>query len=205
MLLPLAHGTLFPPFPRGGQGGSRPRALQLAPSRIRTEARCRRAITLLEVVMATTLLAGLGTAAALLLRTGHLAWSAHEDDAVQLEAAHATLRHIARHVRQAVQVSVISSSTDNAGSLSLLMPSGEMYVWSRNAATNEVNFGVGSASNLLASGITGLSFAGYGVDTVTVPVSVTDIQSVVCRVRVQLPHEVGGARTITQWEWLRTW
>ena len=165
----------------------------------------RRAITLLEVVMATTLLAGLGTAAAMLLRTGHVAWSAHEEDAAGLEAAHATLRHIVRQVRQAVQVSAISSPNDNAGSLSLLMPSGETYVWSRNAATNEVYFGVSSASDLLAAGITQLSFSGYGVDTVTVPASVTDIQSVVCRVQVQLPHEVGSARSITYWAWLRTW
>ncbi len=155
--------------------------------------------------MAMTLLAGVGTAAALLLRTGHVAWSAHEEDAARLEAAHATARHIARQFRQAVQVSAITLPGNDSGSLSLLMASGQTIVWTHDAATSEVRFGAGNATNLLATGITGLNFAGYGVDPTTVPISVADIQSVVIRVNVSLPRDKAGTRTVTQWAWMRTW
>ncbi len=162
-------------------------------------------MTLLELVMATALLAGLGTAAALLLRTSHVAWSAHQEDSSRLEAAHATLRHITRQFRQAVQVSVITPASNNSGSLTLLMSSGQINVWSHNPATGEVYFGVGSASDLLATGIMGLSFTAYDFDGVSQPSDVTEIQSIECRVQVQLPHDNGGARTISGRAWMRSW
>ncbi len=165
----------------------------------------RRALTMLELIMATTLLATMVTAVALLLRTGHTAWRAHEEDAIGLESAHATLRHLARNIRQAKSVTAISAAADNNGTLSLLMPSNQTLVWARNAATNEVLFGVGSANTLLAEGITELSFTGYKGDGVTTTTVVGDIQSVLCRARVVLPRDVSGTKDVRCWAWLRSW
>lgn len=168
-------------------------------------ARARRAMTLLEVIMATTLLATFATAVGLVLRSGHTAWSAHEEDATQLEAAHATARHIVRQVRQASAVVAISSASSGSGSLSLQMASGQTYVWSRNATTNEVYFGVGSASDLLAAGISGLTFTAYQADGTTPTAVPAQIRSIVCRVSVDLPHQVNASRSVTSRSWIRAW
>jgi hypothetical protein len=165
----------------------------------------RRALTMLEAIMATTLLATVVTAVALLLRSGHTAWRAHEEDAIGLESAHATLRHLARNLRQAQSVSAISAANNNNGTLSLVMPSAQTLAWAHNSATNQVMFGVGSADTLLAEGITELSFTGYRGDGVTPTAVIADIRSVLCRARVVLPRDVSGTRDVTCWVWLRSW
>jgi type II secretory pathway component PulJ len=162
-------------------------------------------MTLLEVILATTLLATLLTAVGMILRTGHTAWSAHEQDMTQLEAAAGTVRHISRQVRQASAVVSISSAGGDSGSLSLLMPTGEIFVWDHNSATAEVRFGVGVASDLLAEGITGLQFTAYQADGTTPTAAPAEIRSIVCRADVELGHEAGGSRSFICRSWIRAW
>ena len=164
-----------------------------------------RGFTLLELMVSLTLLATAGTAAALLLRTGYSAWSAHEQDAGRLEAGHATLRHLVRRIRQGTGVGAISAASELSGNLSILMPSGQTYVWSHNSATDEVHFGVAAATDLLAENIKELNFVAYEQDGTTATTDVDRIQSIVCRVRVDLPVEVGGSRVMSCWAWIRSW
>ena len=173
--------------------------------KIKGTAGARHAMTLLEVIMATTLLATFATAVGLVLRTGHTAWSAHEADTAQLEAAHATARHVIRQIRQASAVVAISPAGSSSGSLSLLMPGGQTYVWSHNATTNEVYFGVGSATDLLAAGISGLSFTAYQVDGTTPTAVPAQIRSIVCSVSVNLPRQVNPSRSVSSRGWIRAW
>jgi hypothetical protein len=161
--------------------------------------------TLLELILATTLMTGMVAATAVVLRMGHVAWEANQTDAALISAANATVRHIIRRVRQAEAVTSISNPGDTSGSLSVLMPSGETMVWSHDDLARQVSFGVGSADSLLGQDISTLSFTGYRADGTTQTTVPAEIQSIKCRVSVELPRATGGTRTVSCWVWLRAW
>jgi len=165
----------------------------------------RRGVTLLELVTATALLTTVVTAVALLLRGGHAAWQGHDQDLARLEAAHATLRHLVRNIRQAQSVSAISTSGDLSGALSIVMPSGQTYAWDHDDVADRVSFGVTAASDLLAEQITELNFIGCRADGTTTTTAIAEIQSIDCQVKVEMPREAGGTRTMTARAWLRSW
>jgi hypothetical protein len=85
------------------------------------------------------------------------------------------------------------------------MHDGTTSIWSRNAAASEVLYGTAAADQLLAEQISELTFTGYQADGVTATITPTEIRSVKCQVRVDLPRETGGSRTISSWVWLRSW
>ena len=161
--------------------------------------------TLLELILATTLMTGMVTATAVVLRTGHVAWEANRADAALISAGNATARHVVRRVRQAEAVISISDPGDASGSLSVLMPSGETMVWSHDDTAGQVMYGVGSADSLLGQDISTLSFVGYRADGTTQTTVAAEIQSIKCRVSVELPRTSGGTRTVSCWAWLRAW
>jgi hypothetical protein len=162
-------------------------------------------MTLIELVFASLLTTTLVAAIALVLRGGYTAWQAHSGDYIKVEAANAAVRHMVRQVRQATAVTAITASNNATGSLSVTMTSGQTYVWTRNNSTNEINFGVTSATNLLAEGITALYFTGYKADGVTATTTVSQIRAIKIQVQFSLPRDTGGSRTITAWAWLRAW
>ena len=163
----------------------------------------RRGITLLEMVIASSMLALVLTSISVVMRSGRGAWEAHEADFIRIQAAHATVRHLVRNVRQADEVVAVSASTDNSGSISLLMQDGDTLVWDHDSGTNQVNFGVTSATNLLAPDITGLRFEGFEADGVT-PTTV-DVQCLRIEVTFDLPVATNPQRTVSSWAWVRTW
>ncbi|MCH8922965.1 MAG: hypothetical protein IIA67_07435 [Planctomycetes bacterium] len=162
----------------------------------------RRAMTLLELVIATTMMTTVVLSVSVLVRTGYTAWLAQEADLADVEAAHAVVRHILRKARQAESVVSISLPSEGAGSLSLLTSSGQTVAWARNGGTDEVLYGVGSASDLLGEGITELRFTAYKADGVTTTTDVDEIQAIKCSATVTTPT---GTRTATAWAWLRAW
>ncbi len=172
---------------------------------MRRAAARRRGMSFLELILASTLLTTVVVSAAVVLRGMHGAWLAHEADSTRIQAAHATWRHVARRCRQAQAVVAVTAAGNAAGSLSLAMPDGSTHVWTRNNATNEVLYGVGAATDLLAEEITELSFTGYQADGVTVTATPSEIRSLKCQVRVNLPRDSGGSRTVAGWVWLRSW
>ncbi len=162
-------------------------------------------MTLLELILATTLMTTMVVAVGATLRIGHVAWKAHQGDAAEIMAANATVRHVVRRVRQARAVTSISAPSDPSGSLSLLMPSGETLVWAHTAAAEEVSFGIGSADDVLGEGIVEFSFTGYEADGITQTNQPADVRSMDCRVVVELPRETGGTRVVSCRAWLRSW
>lgn len=167
--------------------------------------KARRGLTLIEILVATALMMTVMTSVAVLLRGSYTAWQAHENDLERIEAAHATLRHLTRQIRQASEVTAITPSTNLAGSLSLLMPSEDTYVWAHSGGTEQILFGTGSATDLLAENVEELSFVGYEADATTATTTVADIQSIQCIVKVALPVNAGGTRTISCRAWIRSW
>lgn len=164
-------------------------------------------MTLLEVMVATTLTAILMASVVVLMRSTYSVWQAHDADTQRLEQAHAVLRHVVRHARQAQGVTAISTSDNTSGNLSLQMPSGEVYQWNHDGASKLAYFGVAPspANQLLADRLEQLVFIGYAADGITPTTMVDDIQLLECRATVLLPAGGGTLRTISTKAWLRAW
>jgi prepilin-type N-terminal cleavage/methylation domain-containing protein len=162
--------------------------------------------SLLELTVTTAILALVAVASMTLVRTSYTAWRRHDDDQSQRQEAAAVLRHICRHVRQARGVMAISTAADNSGTLSLLMPNGQTFIWDHDGGTGRVNFGIGTASSLLASGIEELNFRGLKLDGVTQTTEVGMIHSILCTVRFNLTRPSGAEQiTVSSQAWLRAW
>jgi type II secretory pathway pseudopilin PulG len=162
-------------------------------------------MTLLELVIATSMLAMVMAAISVVMRTGRQAWEAHEADYERVEAAQATLRHIVRRARQTIQVANVSPDTEDSGFLFLRMPDDSIEVWDHDDSTNTVNYGVTAANSLLANHVTGLRFTGYEADGTTVTVVPDQIRAMQIEVTVQMPVEAGGTRQFRSWVWIRSW
>jgi hypothetical protein len=162
-------------------------------------------MSLLELVIATSMLALVMTTVSVVLRTGRQAWEAHTADYERIEAAHGTLRHAVRQVRQASRVFAITPSTDASGQLSLEMPDGSVVVWDHDDATNVMNYGITTADALLARNIEEFRLTGFEANGTTVTVIPDDIRALRIEVTVQLPVESGGTRTVSSWAWIRSW
>ena len=166
----------------------------------------RKGMTLLELIIASSMLAMLLTAVTVVLRTAHSAWQAEEGDFAKLQSLQATLRQIVRQVRQAGAVTAISAANNTSGSLTITLWDGSSLSWARDNATNNVYCDPNSPpTQLLATDITSLTFAGYMADGVTLAATPDQIHSLQIQAQVQLPRETNGARTITTWVWLRSW
>ncbi len=161
----------------------------------------RTGFTLLEMIVSTAMLAMLATSCMMLVRTSYTAWNRHEDDHAGRQEGLAVLRHIARQTRQSKAVIAIGS-----GSLSLLTVDGQTQVWQHNAGTKEVLYGIGAATEVLATGIEDITFVGLNV---LGSVQTTDpglIHSVECTTQVNLTRPAGiESVTSSCRAWLRAW
>jgi len=162
-----------------------------------------RGFSLLELLVAASLMASIVTAATMVLRSTQTSWTMHASDQERLSSAYGTLRHITRAMRQAESVTAISTAGDLSGSLTALLSSGQTVVWDHSGT--QVNFGVNTPTSLLADGVSELSFVGYKADGVTTTTTPAEVQSVLCTVKVNLQRSSTPTRTLSCRVWLRVW
>jgi hypothetical protein len=162
-------------------------------------------MTLLELIIASSMLAMLLGSVSVVIRAGRESWTAHEADYVRIEAAHSVLRHIVRKIRAAEAVTEVTVATDNSGRLGLRMPNDETLLWAHDSGNDLVNYGVTVPDSLLATEITGLRFRGMRADGVTAATTAADVQCLQVEVTIQLPRETNGQRIVTSWAWVRSW
>jgi type II secretory pathway pseudopilin PulG len=162
-------------------------------------------LSLLEMMVATAIMATLMTSVVVVMRSGFAVWKAQEADIDVLENGYGVLRHFAQQLRQATAITAISTASDTAGTLSFTTATGVTRIWARNAALSEVNFNNGTSNQLLAKGINSLTFTGYKADGVTATTTVAQIQVVQCSVQITLPRGAGVTRTISTRAWVRSW
>jgi prepilin-type N-terminal cleavage/methylation domain-containing protein len=165
----------------------------------------RSGFSLLEMMVATTIMATLMASVVVVLRSGYAVWNAQEADIDRLENAYGVLRHFAQQMRQADSVTAISDPSDTTGDISFFSAGGETRSWSHDGAQKEISFNNGISSGLLARSIDALAFTGYEADGVTETTVVEDIQVVRCAVQVTLPHGAGVTRTVSCRAWIRAW
>ena len=162
-------------------------------------------LSLLEMMVATTIMATLMASVVVVMRSGFAVWNAEQADIDALENADAVVRHFVQQMRQADSVTAISAPSDTTGDLSFLTATGATRSWSHNGAPKEINFNNGVSSGLLANNIDTLTFTGYEADGVTQTTVVDDIQVVKCTVQVTLPQGAGVTRTVSCQAWIRSW
>jgi prepilin-type N-terminal cleavage/methylation domain-containing protein len=167
--------------------------------------RRRSGFSLLEMMVATAIMATLLTSVVVMLRSGYAVWNAQEQDIAVASSGNAVLRHVVRELRQATAVTAISAPASTTGSLTFLTSSGATRSWSYNSGQSQVLFNNGTATQVLAPAINGLTFVGYEADGVTQTTVVDDIQVVRCSVTVTLTQGGGTVRTIACRAWLRSW
>ncbi len=149
------------------------------------------------------MMAALMTSGGVLLRTTQSVWEAHQEDHQELEAAQKLVRHLVRRIRQSDGVVAISDASDTTGSVTLLMPDGNNYIWSHSGTT--VMYGIDTPTNFLARDIDALWFVAYEADGITTTTEPAAVQSIECFTTITLPHGAGQARTIRGRAWRRTW
>jgi len=162
-------------------------------------------LSLLEMMVATAIMATLMASVVVVMRSGYAVWNAQEADIDTLENAYGVLRHVVQQLRQADAVTVISAPSDTTGDLSFTTATGMVRSWSHNGGPEDVLFNNGVTSGLLARNIDSLSFIGYEADGATQTTVVEDIQVVKCTVQVTLPRGAGVTRTVSCQAWIRSW
>ncbi len=162
-------------------------------------------LTLLELVIATSMMAVVATSLTLVLRTAREAWDVGDSDYAVVHHAECLARHFVRNCREAKSVESIST-----GQVTLEMQGGEKIQWelvgSHSGMTGVVLTTYANSGDVvpLARQIQGLSFAGFKADATTPSTAVDDIQLIQVQVDVVLPTN-GVRRTITADAWLRSW
>jgi type II secretory pathway pseudopilin PulG len=163
----------------------------------------RKAFSLLELLVTATMMATIVTAASMILRSVQTSWAMHVSDQSKLNSAYATLRHITRGVRQGEAVTAISAPGNTTGNLTVLHASGNSVAWQLSGTT--VNYGITTPTSLLADGVSELTFVGYKADGVTTTTTPSEVQSVLCTVKVSLQRSATPTRTLSTRVWMRAW
>lgn len=165
----------------------------------------RTGLTLLELIIATTMMTMLMVSVSAVLRSSRVAWDAREADCSRLESAYGLLRHLVRWVRQANEIVSVSSPTNTSGYITMRLPSGDVYAWRHDSTGKAVYFGIGSANDLLAENIESLTFEAFKADGVTPTTDVDAIQCLRVTVGFRLPRDTGSARLVRSWVMIRAW
>lgn len=165
----------------------------------------RAGLSLMEMMVATSIMATLMTSVVVVVRSGFAVWNAAEAEVDVLENAYGVLRHFVQQLRQAKSITAISNPTETSGYLSFATADGSLRSWTHNSTLKEVSFDNGVSSGLLAQKIDTISFVGYEADGSTQTINVDDIQVVKCSVQVTLPRGIGSTRTISCRAWIRSW
>jgi prepilin-type N-terminal cleavage/methylation domain-containing protein len=163
----------------------------------------RRGFSLLEMIVATAIMATLMTSLVVIVRSGYAIWNAQEQDIDMAENANGVLRHFVREMRQATSITAITAASNTQGSLTFTTAAGVTRSWSYSGG--QVLFNNGTATQLLAPSINELTFVGYQADGTTATTVVDMIQVVKCTVKVTMPQGGGLTRTVSCRAWIRSW
>ena len=168
--------------------------------------RRRSALTLLELVIASSMLAVVVTSLSLVLRTARSSWEINDSSFGALQHAHAVARHFVRQAREAASVTAL---TGGGTSIGLQLRDGSQLTWSHASSGGGftdvvlVTFSATGDQIPLAYDIRNLSFIGYEADGTTVTTAADDIRLVQVNVTVATPG--GATQTVSSMVWIRAW
>ncbi len=170
--------------------------------------RSRHALTLLELVIASSMLAVVITSLSLVMRTARTTWEANDNDYAAMHHAHTVARHFVRQARQARRVTALPPAGD---SITLEFPDGSQRTWNHVSGTQDFGDTVfltlsSTAQRIpLATDIRDLSFTGFEANGITVAKDVGKIRLVEVRVTTVLPRGTNPQQSVASKVWIRSW
>lgn len=175
---------------------------------IRSRWRNRKGVSLLELVIAGSMLAGVMTGLSFVMRTARQSWDTIDSEYAVLQQMQAVARHFVRTAREANGVSTIAS--DGSG-ITLSLPDDQTASWNwtprRNGRQGVVihRSPLNPSGAILAGEIDSLQFTGFTGDGVTATTATDDIQVVQITIAVTVPRSAVPQRTIQSKVWIRSW
>ena len=174
----------------------------------RTGQKTRSGFSLLEMIIAMTLLSLVMSAVSVVLRTGREAWDAHESDSVRLRTAHASVRHIVRSAREASEILNITTGVTSNARLTIRLTDGDTLTWQHDSRRKTISLtqtSVSSTPAIIAENVETLEFVPYRIDGGVFTSNLIDrAQEIEVRVGVLLPRETPVLRQATARVWLRS-
>ena len=169
--------------------------------------RHRGGFSLLEMIIAMTLLSVVMTAVTSVLGTSRQAWEAHEADHLRLRTAHAAVRHIVRAVREAAEIVNITTGSTTNTRLTVILSDGDTLTWQHDSSRKTISLTQTSVSSMLtviAEGVETLEFVPFRVDGGQFQSSMMHrAQEIEITVGVLLPRETPVVRRAASRVWLR--
>ncbi|HBE72084.1 MAG TPA: hypothetical protein DDW52_28435 [Planctomycetaceae bacterium] len=181
----------------------------------------RSGLTLLELIIASAMIAVVMTSVSLVLRTARTSWEASDGDYSAMHHAMTVARHFVRQCREGRMVHHIGSAGE---SVTVQTSNGEILRWEYEASSSSVSLvylqptitvPLGttipvSAMNVvdrvpLAYQISDLSFVGYEADGVTTTSTPEDMQLLEIRLSVPTPSKSDPTTAFSSQVWIRSW
>ncbi|MCH7719630.1 MAG: hypothetical protein IH988_01385 [Planctomycetes bacterium] len=166
--------------------------------------RLRRAMTLLETVLAMTLLSLISVLGAQVVRTSWQAWDIQDRRSDTFQHLNGVLTHVTRHLRMCRSVFAVSGPIDTSGNLEIKLPDDSMVKWFHDAPNRVVRYEINGVTptHLLATGIDALKFECFQIDGVTTTTVPGDIRMIRTTATVTIPVQ-GTPFTLSSTVWIR--
>ena len=167
-------------------------------------ARRTRAMTLLETVLAMSLLSMIALTGAQAVRMSWQAWDVQDRRSDMLQHLSGVLTHITRQVRSARGIVDVSNPTDLSGNLEITLPDDSVVKWYHDGADATVRYEIGgnNPGELVATGIDSLTFECFELDGVTPTTVVDDIRMIRVTTSVTIPVQ-GTSFPLSATIWIR--
>ena len=162
--------------------------------------------TLLELIMAMSLLSVITTGTSLALRSSRQAWEAFEATQTRIRTGHALVREIIRNAREGASVVSVTGPSRMAGALTIQVGDGNQLTWRHDSRTRRVMFEqtLPVSKVVLAENIQQLRFEARNADMQVYQAGATDrIQHVWIEATVDGSGQPSSRRTITGAVWIR--
>lgn len=161
-------------------------------------------MTLLEVVLALSLMSVISVLSAHAVRTTRQAWDIQDQRSDRLQHLSGTLAHITRGVRTARDVVSVSGPTVTAGNLEITLPDDSVVKWLLDDIEREVRYEIDGASpaHLLATGVNSLTFECFQIDGVTPTTVPADVRLIRVTASVTTPVQ-GTPLSLRSTVWIR--
>lgn len=170
--------------------------------------RRRRGVSMLELVIAGSMIAGVMTGLSFVMRTTRQSWDTVDQDYAAMQQLHAVVRHFVRSGREATEVTSIAS---DGTSITLDFNDGRSssWIWQPGASgmPGRVRYQDTSSPKPtdLAGNIDQLRFTGFAADGVTPTSTPEEIQVIQISATVTVPRSVAPQKTIQSKVWIRSW
>jgi type II secretory pathway pseudopilin PulG len=159
-------------------------------------------MTLLETLLALSLMSVISVLAAQVVRTSWQAWDIQDHRSDTLQHLSGALAHVTRQLRTCRNVVEVSDPSNASGYLAIMLPDDSVVKWAHDNANQVVRYGGDPPTELLATGIDSLKFECFEIDGVTPTTVPADIRMIRTTASVTIPVQ-GTPFALSSTVWIR--